>query len=76
MIIKTNTCVDPRTVVIESIHTLAARNAVPTSTSLYYLTIRAKRLSIESLKQLHELNAVVFDEAWVSASHQDMKNDS
>jgi hypothetical protein len=61
MIMKTNASVQPRTMMIKSLHALIAFHAMPASPRFYDFTIRTKRSAIENFQQIHELNTFVFN---------------
>jgi hypothetical protein len=58
---KTNACVQPRTMMVKSLHALSAIHAMPASPRSYDFTVRTKRSAIENFQQIHKLNTFVFD---------------
>ena len=67
MIADSDTVVDPRTMVVESLYAVAADRAMPATTCPYQLTIGAELSAVNVLEHFEERDLVIFEVSGLSA---------
>jgi hypothetical protein len=68
MVMETDACVEPRTMMVKPFHTVTTVHAMPRSASSDYFTIGAEGGAIEYFQQADELYSLLLDVAGVAES--------